>query len=128
MGFTDKVGDGLEQAAREIEKALDKGKTKIGELQIEMQMDGLAKKLGYLVFDFYRGRAVDQTVRQKVLDDLSRLEDQLWKIRAEASAKAEADAQARAASRERSAAGAQDHGTTPEQTGPDEEIPRPPNP
>jgi len=128
MGFTDKVGDGLEQAAREIEKALDKGKAKIGELQIEMQMDGLAKKLGYLVFDFYRGRAVDQTVRQKVLDDLSRLEDQLWKIRAEASAKAEADAQARAASRERSAAGAQDHGTTPEQTGPDEEIPRPPNP
>ena len=128
MGFTDKVGDGLEQAAREIEKALDKGKTKIGELQIEMQMDGLAKKLGYLVFDFYRGRAVDQTVRQKVLDDLSRLEDQLWKIRAEASAKAEADAQARAASRERSAAGAQDHGTTPEQTGPDEEIPRPPTP
>ena len=124
----DKVGDGLEQAAREIEKALDKGKTKVGELQIEMQMDGLAKKLGYLVFDFYRGRAVDQTVRQKVLDDLSRLEDQLWKIRAEASAKAEADAQARAASRERSAAGAQDHGTTPEQTGPDEEIPRPPNP
>ena len=91
-------------------------------------MDGLAKKLGYLVFDFYRGRAVDQAVRQKVLDDLSRLEDQLWKIRAEASAKAEADAQARAASRERSAAGAQDHGTTPEQTGPDEEIPRPPNP
>ena len=128
MGFTDKVGDGLEQAAREIEKALDKGKTKIGELQIEMQMDGLAKKLGYLVFDFYRGRAVDQTVRQKVLDDLSRLEDQLWKIRAEASAKAEADAQARAASRERSAAGAQDHGTAPEQTGPDGETSRPPNP
>jgi hypothetical protein len=128
MGFMDKVGDGLEQAAREIEKALDKGKTKVGELQIEMQMDGLAKKLGYLVFDFYRGRAVDQAMRQKVLDDLSRLEDQLWKIRAEASAKAEADAQARAASRERSAAGAQDQGTAPEQTGPDGETTRPPNP
>ena len=128
MGFMDKVGDGLEQAAREIERALDKGKAKVGELQIEMQMDGQAKKLGYLVFDFYRGRAVDQTVRQKVLDDLSRLEDQLWKIRAEASAKAEADAQARAASRERSAAGAQDYGTTPEQTGPEGETPRPPNP
>ena len=139
MGFMDKVGDGLEQAAREIEKALDKGKTKIGELQIEMQMDGQAKKLGYLVFDFYRGRAVDQTVRQKVLDDLSRLEDRLLKIRAEAAAKAEADVQARPAGRERSAASGQDYdpsgpGTTggaeapPQQTGPDGEILRPPNP
>ena len=139
MGFTDKVGNGLEQAAREIEKALDKGKTKVGEIQIEMQMDGLAKKLGYLVFDFYRGRAVDQTVRQKVLDDLSRLEDQLWKIRTDAAAKAEADAQARATARERSATAqpsswdetpppAGDAGSTAQQTGPDGEILRPPNP
>jgi hypothetical protein len=104
MGYMDKVGDGLEQAVREIEKALDKSKSKVGEIQIEMQMDGLAKKLGYLVFDFYRGRAVDQAVRQKVLDDLSRLEDQLWKIRTEASAKAEAGAQARAAGKKPSAA------------------------
>jgi hypothetical protein len=88
MGFMDKVGDGIEQAAREIEKAFEKGKTKAGEIQIEMQMDGLAKKLGYLVFDFYRGRSVDQAARQKVLDDLSRLEDQLLKMRAEAAAKA----------------------------------------
>jgi hypothetical protein len=122
MGFMDKVGDGLEQATREIEKALDKGKIKIGELQIEMQMDGLAKKLGYLVFDFYRGRAVDQAVRQKVLDDLSRLEDQLLKIRTEAAAKAEADAQAKAAGRERTAAGGQDEPPA----GPDGEIFRPP--
>ena len=97
MGFIDKVGDGIEQAAREVEKALDKGKSKVAEIQVEMQMDGLAKKLGYLVFDFYRGRPVDQAVRQKVLDDLSRLEDQLLKTRAEATAKAEADARARAA-------------------------------
>jgi hypothetical protein len=97
MGFKDKVGAGLEQAAREIEKALDKGKTKVGELQIEMQMDGLAKKLGYLVFDFYRGREVDQAARQKVLDDLAGLEERLNKVKAEAAAKAEADAQARAA-------------------------------
>ncbi len=107
MGFMDKVGEGLEQAAREIEKALDKGKTKVGEIQIEMQMDGLAKKLGYLVFDFYRGRAVDQGQRQKVLDDLTRLEEQLWKIRAEAAAKAEAAAQARAA-KEQAASGQPD--------------------
>jgi hypothetical protein len=105
MGFKDKVGAGIEQAAHEIEKALDKGKTKVGELQIEMQMDGLAKKLGYLVFDFYRGREVDQAVRQKVLDDLSGLEDQLFKVKADAAAKAEADAQARAAKQQPQAGG-----------------------
>jgi hypothetical protein len=124
MGFMDKVGEGLEQAAKEIEKALEKGKTKVGEIQIEMQMDGLAKKLGYLVFDFYRGRTVDQTVRQKVLDDLTRLEEQLWKIRAEAAAKAEADAQARAA-REQATwgePGAADAGTT---AGPDAAVGEP---
>ncbi len=86
MAITDKIRGGIEQAARETEKALDKGKTKLGELQIEMQMDGLAKKLGYLVFDFYRGREVDQAVRQKVIDDLSRLEDQLQRLRGDGTA------------------------------------------
>lgn len=149
MGFMDMVGDGIEQAAREIERALDKGKTKVNELQIEMQMDGLAKKLGYLVFDFYRGRTVDQAVRQKVLDDLSRLEDQLWKIRAEAATKAEAEARARAAARAHYGAGAGgeqtppeaqpgssetppppdwDLGTAPQETGPGGDAFRPPNP
>lgn len=104
MGIKDKVEAGIGQAAYEIERALDKGKTKVGELQIELQMDGLAKKLGYLVFDFYRGREVDQAVRQKVLDDLSRLEDQLFKTRADATAKAEADARMRADAKQRSQA------------------------
>jgi hypothetical protein len=123
MGLMDKLGDGIEQAAHEIEKALDKGKTKVGELQIEMQMDGLAKKLGYLVFDFYRGRTVDQAVRQKVLDDLSRLEDQLLKVRAEAAAKAAAKAQAGA-----QAPGAQPPAGGPAQTEPDGAPSGPPNP
>jgi hypothetical protein len=91
MGLMDKLADGAERAAREAEKAFDKGKTKVGELQIEMQMDQLARKLGYLVFDFYRGRQVDQAMRQKILDDLSRLEDQLLRVRAQAAAKAQSD-------------------------------------
>jgi len=90
----DKLADGAERAAKEAEKAFDKGKTKVGELQVEMQMDQLARKLGYLVFDFYRGRQVDQAVRQKILDDLSRLEDQLLRVRAQAAAKAQSDAAA----------------------------------
>ncbi len=96
MGFMDKLTAGAEKAAKEAEKAFDKGKAKVEELQIEMQMDGLAKKLGYLVFDFYRGRQVDQALRQKMLDDLSRLEDQLLQARAEAAAKAQKNASAAA--------------------------------
>ncbi len=84
MGLMDKLAEGAERAAREAEKAFDKGKTKVGELQVEMQMDGLAKKLGYLVFDFYRGRQVDQALRQRILDDMSRLEDQLLRTRSQA--------------------------------------------
>lgn len=108
MDLKEKLTTGLERAAKEAEKALEKGKAKVGELQIEMQMDGLAKKLGYLVFDFYRGRAVDQAFRQKILDDLSRLEDQLIQAKAEAVAKAEAaraEAEARAAAGTEGAAG-----------------------
>jgi len=125
MGIMDKVGSGLEQAVWELDKALDKGKSKAGELQVEMQMDGLAKKLGYLVFDFYRGRTVDQAQRQKVLDEMSRLEDQLYKIRADAKAKADANAQERASRKQQPQAGApgaaggaqpgaSDYGTAPE--------------
>jgi hypothetical protein len=92
MGLMDKLTEGAERAAKEAEKAFDKGKTKVGELQIEMQMDGLARKLGYLVFDFYRGRQVDQAYRQRILDDMSRLEDQLLRTRAQAAAKAQSEA------------------------------------
>jgi hypothetical protein len=97
MGLMDKFTAGIERAAQEADKAFDKGRAKVGELQIEMQMDGLAKKLGFLVFDFYRGREVDQALRQKYLDDMTRLEDQLMQSRAAAAAKREAEAAARAA-------------------------------
>ncbi|MBN1631828.1 MAG: hypothetical protein JW990_18890, partial [Thermoleophilia bacterium] len=64
--------------------------------QLEMQMDGLAKKLGYIVFDFYRGREIDQALRQKYLDDMSALEDKLLQMRAEAAARKDAEAAAKA--------------------------------
>jgi len=90
MGLMDRVAAGIERFAEEADKAIDKGKTKVGEMQIELQMDGLAKKLGYLVFDFYRGRQVDPARRQQLLDELSALEDKLLQVRAEAAARAEA--------------------------------------
>ena len=97
MGLRDKLNAGLERAAHEADKAFEKGRAKVGELQTEMQMDGLAKKLGYLVFDFYRGREVDQALRQTYLDDMARLEDQLFLAKEAAQAKREAEAAARAA-------------------------------
>lgn len=96
MGLMDKLTAGVERFAEEADKAIDKGRAKVGELQTEMQLDGLAKKLGYLVFDFYRGREIDQALRQKILDDMSRLEDQLAQAKADAAAKAEAEAASRA--------------------------------
>ena len=113
MGLMDKVTAGLERAAQEADKAFDKGKNKVGELQVEMQMDGLAKKLGYIVFDFYRGRQVDQALRQKYLDDLARLEDQLLKAKAEAAAKREAEAAARAAQNPTETSGTEAAESTP---------------
>ncbi|MCX8033623.1 MAG: hypothetical protein N3B14_09640 [Thermoleophilia bacterium] len=92
MGLIDKLAAGIEKVAEGADKAIDKGKTKVTELQIELQMDSLAKKLGYLVFDFYRGRPVDQALRQKILDDMTRLEEQLLRVRAEAQARAQAQA------------------------------------
>jgi hypothetical protein len=93
----DKFSAGIERAAQEADRAFEKGRAKVGELQTEMQMDSLAKKLGYLVFDFYRGREVDQVLRQKYLDDMTRLEDQLLQARSAAAARKQAEAEARAA-------------------------------
>ena len=87
MGLADKVKAGAKRAATEVGKALDKGKGKSTELQLERRMDGAAKKLGYLVFDAHRGRPIDDEARQQLLDDLGDLEEQREKVRAETAAK-----------------------------------------
>jgi hypothetical protein len=97
MGWKEKLTSGLRRAGEEADKALDKGKAKVGELHTEMQMDGLAKKLGYLAFDAHRGRKVDEAARAKLLADLARLEESLEKIKAEAAVKAAADKAAKGA-------------------------------
>ncbi len=88
MGFKETISKGLRKFGSEAEKALDKGKAKVGELQTEMQMDGLAKKLGYLTFDAHRGRKVDEAARVKLLMDLTHLEAALEKAKADAKAAA----------------------------------------
>jgi hypothetical protein len=44
-----------------------------------------------LVFDYYRGREVDQELRQSYLDELARLEDELNLKKANAAAKAQGE-------------------------------------
>jgi len=90
MGFLDKLSAGAERAATEAGKALDKGKAKAAELQLERHMDEAAKKLGYLDLDAYRARPVDEPARQQLLGDLAGLEDELANLRAETAAKAAA--------------------------------------
>jgi hypothetical protein len=87
MGWKDSISAGLRRFGEEAEKALDKGKTKVEQLQTEMQMDGLARKLGYLTYDEHRGRKVDEAARAKLLMDLAHLEEVLEKAKAEAAAR-----------------------------------------
>ena len=77
MGFFDKLTVGAEKVAKQAEKALEQGKTKVEELQLERQMDGLAKKLGYMEYDVSRGREVDAAIRQSYLDEIAGLEEQI---------------------------------------------------
>jgi hypothetical protein len=108
MAFKDKLHKGFKRVGEEAKVALDKGKLKVEEMQLEMQLDGLAKKLGHLAFDAHRGRQVDDALRLKYLADMSEVEDQIAKLKAEAAAKAEAEAAAKAA-----AAQAPHDGSTP---------------
>ena len=109
MGILDRLTEGAEKVAKQAEKALEQGKTKVEGLQFERQMDGLAKKLGYLELDAFRGREVDAAARQSYLDELAGLEDQIAELESAtdpveaeaptaASAEAPAEAPAEAAS------------------------------
>jgi hypothetical protein len=91
MGWKNSISAGFRRFGEEAEKALDKGKTKVEQLQTEMQMDGLARKLGYLTYDEHRGRKVEEATRAKLLMDLTHLEGVLEKTKAEAAAKAAAN-------------------------------------
>ena len=90
MTFKDKLGNAFRRAGEEANKALDKGKLKAQEMQLEMKLDGAAKKLGHLVFDAHRGRQVDDALRLTYLQEMTELEEQITKVKAEAAAKAEA--------------------------------------
>lgn len=84
MGFLDRLSEGAEKVAKQAEKAIEQGKTKVEELQLERQMDGLAKKIGFMEFDASRGRYVDSAIRQSYLDEMLGLEEQIAQAKAPA--------------------------------------------
>ena len=104
MAWKQSVSKGIKKVGEEAGKAYDKGKNKAEQLQTEMKMDGLAKKLGYLTLDAHRGRKVDEAARTKLLDELTELEKALETAKAEAEAKAAADKRAKAEAETKAAA------------------------
>lgn len=77
MSLTDKLSDGLETIAQQAQKALEQGKVRVEQLQVERRMDTVARRLGYMEFDAHRGRSVDQKAKDELLEELVELEEEL---------------------------------------------------
>ncbi len=77
MGLMDDLTGALEKISTEAEKALNQGKAKVGQLQLERQMDAAARKVGYMELDRYRGRPVDDSARAELIYQMAGLEDQI---------------------------------------------------
>ena len=73
----EQLTEGLDKLAKEAQKAFDQGKVKVEQLQVERHMDGAARKLGYLEFDRYRERVVDEAARESLLQQMAAYEDQI---------------------------------------------------
>lgn len=90
MGLFDKLSSGLDRVAQEAEKAVEQGRSKVEELQVERQMDQVARRLGYLEYEAHKaGSAPDATKRSELLEELRSLEGQLAEAREKVRAEAE---------------------------------------
>lgn len=90
MAWKDSLSKSMKKVSEGATKAYDVSKNKAEQMQAEMKMDGLAKKLGYMTFDAHRGRAVDEEARGTLLAEFTELEEGLEKLKTEAAARAEA--------------------------------------
>ena len=77
MGLTDKLSEGLQTVATEVQKVFEQGKVKVEQLQLERQLDSAARRLGYIEFDCSQGRPIDAAARRDLLDEMARLEREL---------------------------------------------------
>ncbi len=90
MELKETMSKSAKKVREEAGKAYDFSKNKAEQIQAEMKMDGLAKKLGYMTFDTHRGREVDEEVRTKLLAEFTGVEAKYEALKAEAMARAEA--------------------------------------
>jgi hypothetical protein len=83
VSILDDIGVTADEMVRQAGKALDQVKGRVETLQLKAQMDVAARKLGYVEFERYRERPVDVVGRQRVLDEMRLLDDQLTQLRAD---------------------------------------------
>lgn len=90
MPWKETVSKGAKKVGEGAGKAYDFSKNKAEQIQAEMKMDALAKKLGYMTFDAHRGREVSEESRTKLLADFTAAEAKYEELKAEAAARHEA--------------------------------------
>jgi hypothetical protein len=83
VSILDDISVTADEMVRQAGKALDQVKGRVETLQLKAQMDVAARKLGYVEFERYRDRPVDVVGRQRVLDEMRLLDDQLIQLRAD---------------------------------------------
>lgn len=83
MSILDDIGVTADEMVRQAGKAFDQVKGRVETLQLKAQMDVVARKLGYIEFERCRNRPVDIVGRQRVLDEMKLLDDQLAQLRAD---------------------------------------------
>jgi hypothetical protein len=83
VSILDDISETADEMVRQAGKALDQVKSRVEALQTKAQMDVAARKLGYLEFERYRGRGLDEVAHRRVLDEMEALDNQLIQLRAE---------------------------------------------
>lgn len=81
MGWKDKLNRTADKVAKQTGKAVEQGRGKLEEVQVERQMDAAARKVGYMAYDSFQGREVDAQEREQLLAEIASLEEQLEEAR-----------------------------------------------
>ena len=84
MGFMDKVKSVASDAAAQAKVATGQAQAKIEETQAKSKMDGLAKQLGYAVYN-ERANGVAPTGNDALIEEMKTLEAQIAELKTQVS-------------------------------------------
>ena len=76
MGFMDKVKSVAQDAATQAKSATSQAQSKIEQTQLQNKMDGLAKQLGYAVYN-ERANGVQATGNDALVEEMRGIESQI---------------------------------------------------